>query len=175
MEIIVFESSIFEPRNQFNLLPHSSHTPAYVKAHKSFDRSDLFRNNEIIVFSCILSLRYIERRIISPVPGSPITENLSFFSNSCQQNIFPPFTCFETISYFLWLTAFLMTAFLANQHDHLFPREPINQWEFSVRTEKNRLGDLSGRRYFHHRGSPFLTLLAFFSRHIDFSRACHPG
>ena len=54
----IFESSIFDPRNQFNLLPHGSHTPAYVKAHKSFDRSDLFRNNEIIFFSCILlSLR----------------------------------------------------------------------------------------------------------------------
>ena len=121
---------------------------------------------------------------ISPVPPwfhwFLITEKLSFFSNSCQQNcIFPPFTSLQTISYFLWLTAFLLTAFLTNQHDHLFPREPLNQWEFSVLSEnekkKNVFGGLSGRRYFRYRVSPSLALLACFSRPITFSSACLSG
>ena len=68
-----------------------------------------------------------------------ITEKISFFSNSCQQNcIFPLFTSLQTISYFLWLTAFLLTAFLANQHNHLFPRESLNQWEFSILSENKK-------------------------------------
>ena len=115
---------------------------------------------------------------ISPVPPwfhwFLITEKLSFFSNSCQQNcIFPPFTSLQTISYFLWLTAFL-----ANQHDHLFPREPLNQWEFSVLSENGKnpfSGGLSGRQYFCYCVSPSLAFLAFFFHALNFSPACHAG
>ena len=82
------------------------------------------------------------------------------------------------MSYFLWLTAFLLTAFLANQHDHLFPREPLNQWEFSVLSENKKkktvLGGLSGRRYFRYRVSPSHALLAFIfvSSFNDQTRKC---
>ena len=134
-------------------------TAAYVKAHKSFDRSDLFRNNEIIFFSCILlSLRYIEKtRIIPPVPGSPILSKTSFLRLHV-------------------LKRSRISAFLANQHFSLGSLSTNGNFPFSQRTEKNRFGRSFGQAVL----SPSRVSLPraprfFFSRHIDFSRACHAG